>query len=244
MAYYNDWRETYGSGTEYGKKLDSAAKIAAIQKLTGKGFDPLKSGSGFGKVKSADLYGYEKALKAATGKYANSGMAARAKQDQDLYYGKLLNAAYDKALNQGLYTVRQDTSPDDLKTQYEKNPIASSSRWLRVKNNLTDTDQWMEDNMASGPEGGIGGNWRRNQAAWQAGIGAVTGLLTGGPVGMVAGGLGGYASGKPAEDEYRKSPDPKTTPKSAIQRPVLMRDVARQRAAGTGVFNYTERSAQ
>lgn len=248
MSYYNDYAETYGSNSAYGKGLTAAAKAQLINKLRGGNYSGNMNRNDLGfKAYYNSLMGKAapKGIGAPAGSNglgaptARGGVTSNAAKRRQLDNDRMLNQAYDSALKHGLYTQVEATE-DDVNAELARNPIASHERLKRVRDNISGRVKWVVDNTASGPEKGIGGNWRRNQAAWQTGIGAVTGAITGGIPGAVLGAASGYASGSKAEKDIRAQPDPKTGPRPVKR--YMLRDVARQRAAGAGNFNYTEQA--
>lgn len=221
-------QQQYGSQSEYGKGLSADQKAETFQKLTGNDLnlfddDVAKMFSGgFGK-RGKDYTDYrnlfepvktrgskmgretgEYKLKDKVSRLANSvklGMASRFEGRADALKEKLINKAYDKALNDA-YEVG-DVPPEKaaelgeagygMKWEYRTNRITGETEIIR------DKDEPRESNF-----------WRRNKdTAITAGggiVGGIIGSVVPG-IGTVYGAQAGAALAKSTRDAYKARED-------------------------------------
>lgn len=230
QGYREEGRKQYGLGSDYYKGLDEAGKLAFIKQVTGND-------------RFAQKYADPNANRVAVPGVRNPAMGI--KNPFAPSKERMLEQAYSRAANNA-YGLKGVKDPA-LVAQLGGNK--GHREWKEVVDRVTgDSKGYYQQEQDSGKGGLMGdlkSNWDRNQAAWQAGIGAVGGLITGGPAGAVIGGLSGYASGSKV-DKARKMArklqrlEKKATFAEKNAPPRSMRDVARSRAAGAGTFNYTE----
>lgn len=233
QGYREEGRKQYGVGSDYYKNLDQQGKLNFINKVGG--------GTPSGGYKGGQqlLAGLQHG---GNGALANLAQDARAQRERDA----LIDQAYSKAANSA-YSLEGIKDPAIL-SQLGKAP--PHTQWREVFDNVTGKSLgYYADDQKSGRGGWFNQSWSRNQPAWQAGIGAVSGLITGGPVGAVVGGAAGWASGdkvKQQQDAQRKLDrlQNKQDIKNNVNpnRSTSLRDIARSRAAGAGTFNYTEQA--
>lgn len=240
-GYREEGMRQYGVGSEYHKGLDDQGKIDFIKKFSGDRAAGLaQAGTGLSDRVSQALAGVGRGSQSSQRNW-QEGLANTRQNMLDKAYAKAAGHAY------GLKGVKNEAVLSQL------GKPGAHREWKEVVDNVTGKSLgYYSEDQGSG-RGGLGSDlkssWDRNQAAWQAGIGAVSGLVLSGfnPLGAVAGGLSGYASGKKTDDARKMARHMQRADKKANfaewNRPARsLRDVARSRAAGAGTFNYTEQA--
>jgi hypothetical protein len=209
------------------KGMSLADQMSAYKKLSGGDFNAdsyassLKGGFGVGGVGygvGAAAKEYKSLFKPAVTRFGNTQGVPQLKQDTGRGFWKTNNAqraeelrnqmfgdAYKDSIMNNLYSEYRVTDPEQLKKLGDAGisgiDMKSQNYWDTIHNNLTGEDMYVKNTDAHRYAGGLKGSLDRNKAAYAAGAGALLGFVTGGPIGAVLGGVGGYAAGKRSQDQ-------------------------------------------
>lgn len=237
-GYREEGRKQYGVGSDFYKGLDEQGKLDFINKIGGQ-VNGIGGNAFQSKMALSDkIQDRLKTLAAASPKFGYLSRAAEAMRKI------MIDKAYAGAAGRA-YGLR-GISDKTILSQLGK--AAPHTEWREVFDNFTGKSLgYYQDDQKSGRGGWWDQSMARNPDAMQAGIGALSGLVVGGIPGAIVGGATGWYQGDQVKQQ-NEAQDKLVSLQNRQNilnninpnRPRMLRDVARSRAAGAGTFNYTD----